>query len=150
MAPGVDSASNRNEYQESSSGVKGGRPVRLTTTPPSVSRLSGICGSLNVSHSYGPPRPVKGIALFLYHGSSLKSGSSSASHEISYVCPNLDHVISHLNSPHSHNSIYKIHYNIMLLPLTSGSHSEFPGRNFVYCDMTPESRNSEVRIDVHC
>jgi hypothetical protein len=35
-----DSASNRNEYQESSWGVKGGRRVGLTNLPPSVSRLS--------------------------------------------------------------------------------------------------------------
>jgi hypothetical protein len=35
--PGVDSASNRNEYQESSWGVKSGRRVGLTTLPPSVS-----------------------------------------------------------------------------------------------------------------
>jgi hypothetical protein len=35
--PGVDSASNRNEYQEFSWGIKGGRRVRLTTLPPSVS-----------------------------------------------------------------------------------------------------------------
>ena len=33
--PGVDSASNRNEYQEYLLGVKNGRCVRLTTLPPS-------------------------------------------------------------------------------------------------------------------
>ena len=35
MAPGVDSASNRNEYQECFLGGKGGRCVGLTTLPPS-------------------------------------------------------------------------------------------------------------------
>jgi len=38
--PGLDSASNRNEYQEYFLGVKSSRCVRLTTLPPSCAVVS--------------------------------------------------------------------------------------------------------------
>jgi hypothetical protein len=49
--PGVDSASNRNEIQEDFCGVKGGRRVGLTVSPPSVRRLSRENVGASISHN---------------------------------------------------------------------------------------------------
>ena len=51
--PGVDSASNRNEYQEYFLGVKGVRCVTLTTLPPSCAVVMKS-GNLNFLETCGP------------------------------------------------------------------------------------------------
>jgi hypothetical protein len=62
LGPGVHSASNRNEHQKQKKNVSGEysmASVRLTTSPPSVSRL--------FRQPYRPPQPVMGTALLFLH-----------------------------------------------------------------------------------
>jgi len=78
--PGVDSASNRNDYQVIS-GCKGGRCVRLTTYhhPVQLSRNMGALTSLN---PLGNSRPVMGLILpyFMYI------------HKCKYLDPNIENI----------------------------------------------------------
>jgi len=57
MGPGVDSASNRNEYQEYFVGGKCGRCVGLTTLPPSCAD----CLEIWEHQPYGTLRACPGL-----------------------------------------------------------------------------------------
>ena len=63
---GVDSAYNRNEYQEHFLGGKGDRCVRLTTLPPSCAVVMKS-GNLNFLEPSGPLQVCNGTALPLQY-----------------------------------------------------------------------------------
>jgi hypothetical protein len=63
--PGVDSASNRNEYQEHFLGGKGGWCIRLTTLPPSCAGVMKS-GNLNFLEPFGSLQACNGTALAFY------------------------------------------------------------------------------------
>jgi hypothetical protein len=70
--PGVDLASNRNEYQDYFLGSKGSWCVGLTTLPPSCA--DGKSGSLALLELSGPVQPCIGIALLYIKHHTTKYG----------------------------------------------------------------------------
>ena len=63
--PGVDSVSNRNEYQKYFLAVKGGRCVRLTTYHHPVPLLRNL-GTLTSRNPLDPSGPVTGLLLLKF------------------------------------------------------------------------------------
>jgi len=72
--PGVDSVSNRNEYQEHFLGGKGGRCVRLTTLPPTCAGVTKS-GNPNFLEPSGPFRVCNGTALTFMTGHEDPKGA---------------------------------------------------------------------------
>jgi len=82
--PGVDSASNRNEYHAHFLGVKAGRCVRLTTLPPSCAVVMKS-GKLNFLEPSGPHQASNGTALPFYGHVSLGNINSTLILSVAHI-----------------------------------------------------------------
>ena len=121
--PGVDSACNRNEYQEYFLGGKGGLCLKLTNLQPSCAVVTKS-GNLNFLENSGPVQACNGTDLLILltcllayllthstvHGPSWEANRLSASQEIPrilwnskvhyrvYDSPPPAHILSQINS----------------------------------------------------
>jgi hypothetical protein len=94
---------NKNEYQESSWGVKGDRRVRLTNLPPSVSRLSRENVGASTSHNpMGLHGLLHGIAFTLIYAyvskvTPAKRSEKKYAFSTSPLCITYHSILIHLN-----------------------------------------------------
>jgi hypothetical protein len=100
-------------------GVKGGRRVGLTISPPSMSWLSRKCRSLNVSQSYRPPPPITGIALPFFT-------SSEQSCLMKWVVTDCNYTTSHRSTI----ALIKVMRSFTIFNHTTSQTRVFPNFNF--------------------
>jgi len=101
--PGVDPASNRNEYQEhflvvKAAGGKGGRYIRLTNLPPSCAVVMKS-GNLNFLEPSGPLQACNGTALRLRHDAQsffFTKKKSRLFHNCTIFCSNDTFLTNHV------------------------------------------------------
>ena len=103
---GVDSASNRNEYQEYFLRVKSGRCVRLTTLPPSCAVVTKS-GNLNILEPSGPLRPCNGTALPFFTFASLSCNQVFNANSIIFA----DLTIAELRSPYCETNCMQLDFH---------------------------------------
>jgi hypothetical protein len=107
LIPGVDSASNRNEYQEYFLGGKGGRCLHLKILPPSCAD----CLEIWESQPPGTPRTCQSHVPIV-----LKSGSLSLPEPSGLVkACNKIAILLHLHAPHINLTIYILFHKLSII-----------------------------------
>jgi len=141
---GVDSASNRNQYQEHFLGGKGGRCGRLTTLQPSCAVVMKS-GNLNFLEPSGTLQPCNGTALPLWILTLCQYGHSAITDTlpIRTLCHYWHSAITDTLPIFPVNT-----YSELSLQVTSKC-SWFSFGNFLYCRWKKISENRKFIVERH-